>query len=216
MLQTGHPTADVPMLPPRKARIYRAAMELFSAHGDPQANVSELAAIAGVSRSTIYNNIGELDTLFAAVSSHVISEMSERLALALRAVAAPEERLALSIRMFIRRSHEEPHWGRFMMRYALSTPSFEALLIGLPLNDVMLGMESGRFTFRPEQLAATLAMIGGTVLTSMRMVQEGHRTWREAGSDTAELVLRALGIPSTAAQQIGAADLPPLPPLGDE
>lgn len=208
--------ADGPALNPRKARIYKAAVELFSERGDPQANVSELAAIAGVSRSTIYNNIGELDTLFAAVAGHVTSEMSERLMLAVNRTTGPEERLALSIRLYIRRSHEEPHWGRFMMRYALSTPTFEALLIGLPLNDVVLGMERGRYTLQPEQLPAVMAMVGGTVLTSMRMVQEGYRTWREAGSDAAELVLRSLGIPPDVAQQIAATDLPPLPPLGDD
>ncbi|HEY1102456.1 MAG TPA: TetR/AcrR family transcriptional regulator [Burkholderiaceae bacterium] len=213
---SGDPPAEGPALNPRKARIYKAAMELFSERGDPQANVSELAAIAGVSRSTIYNNIGELETLFSAVSSHVTTEMSERLSQAVRKAPEPEERLALSIRMYIRRSHEEPHWGRFMMRYALSTSSFEALLIGLPLNDVVLGMERGRYSFQPEQLPAVLAMVGGTVLTSMRMVQEGYRTWREAGSDAAELVLRSLGIPGPVAQSISVMDLPALPGLGDE
>lgn len=198
---------------PRKARIYRAAMRLFSEHGDPQANVSELAMIAGVARGTIYNNIGDLDTLFADVSSHVITEMGERLALGLEGITEPERRLALSIRWFIRRSHEELYWGKFMMRYALSTPSFEALLIGLPLHDVVLGLEAGLYAFRTEQLASVMAMVGGTVLSAMRLVQEGHKTWRDAGTDAAELVLRAIGLSAAQAQAISTAELPPLPKL---
>ncbi len=205
--------AETVALNPRKARIYRAAMQVFSEHGDPELNVSELAAIAGVARGTIYNNIGDLRTLFTDVSAHVIAEMGVRLGLALSGVTAPERRLAMSMRAFIRRSHEEPYWGKFMMRYALSTPSFEALLIGLPLNDVVLGLEAERYTFRSEQLPSVLAMVGGTVLSAMRMVQEGHKTWRDAGTDAAEFVLRAMGVPAAEAQNISAADLPPLPVL---
>lgn len=213
MTTTSSQVPETAALNPRKARIYKAAMQLFSEHGDPEANVSELASIAGVARGTIYNNIGDLSTLFADVSGHVIAEMGARLALALDGVAEPERRLAMAIRVFIRRSHEEPYWGKFMMRYALSNPSFEALLIGLPLHDVVHGLEGGRYTFRPEQLASVLAMVGGTVLSAMRMVQEGHKTWRDAGTDAAELVLRAMGVPASEAQAIAAAELPVLPVL---
>lgn len=213
MTTTSSQVPETAALNPRKARIYKAAMQLFSEHGDPEANVSELATIAGVARGTIYNNIGDLGTLFADVSGHVIAEMGARLALALDGVAEPERRLAMAIRVFIRRSHEEPYWGKFMMRYALSNPSFEALLIGLPLHDVVHGLEGGRYTFRPEQLASVLAMVGGTVLSAMRMVQEGHKTWRDAGTDAAELVLRAMGVPASEAQAIAAAELPVLPVL---
>lgn len=213
MTNSATSPVEAPVLNPRKARIYKAAMQLFSEHGDPEANVSELATIAGVARGTIYNNIGDLGTLFADVSGHVIAEMGARLALALDGVAEPERRLAMAIRVFIRRSHEEPYWGKFMMRYALSNPSFEALLIGLPLHDVVHGLEGGRYTFRPEQLASVLAMVGGTVLSAMRMVQEGHKTWRDAGSDAAELVLHAMGLTATEAQAIAAAELPMLPAL---
>ncbi len=213
MTTTSSRVPETAALNPRKARIYKAAMQLFSEHGDPEANVSELASIAGVARGTIYNNIGDLGTLFADVSGHVTAEMGTRLALALDRVAEPERRLAMAIRVFIRRSHEEPYWGKFMMRYALSNPSFEALLIGLPLHDVVHGLEAGRYTFRPEQLASVLAMVGGTVLSAMRMVQEGHKTWRDAGTDAAELVLRAMGVPASEAQAIAAAELPVLPLL---
>lgn len=213
MTATRLPLSESAALNPRKARIYRAAMQLFSEHGDPEVNVSELASIAGVARGTIYNNIGDLNTLFTDVSGHVIAEMGTRLGLALNGITEPERRLAMAIRVFIRRSHEEPYWGKFMMRYALSNPSFEALLIGLPLHDVVLGLDAGRYTFRSEQLASVLAMVGGTVLSAMRMVQEGHKTWRDAGSDAAELVLRAMGLPATEAQTIAAAELPLLPAL---
>jgi hypothetical protein len=45
----------------------------------------------------------------------------------------------------------------------------------------------------------------------MWMVIEGHQTWREAGSSTAELLLRALGIEAAEAQEICTTELPRLP-----
>ena len=45
----------------------------------------------------------------------------------------------------------------------------------------------------------------------MWMVLEGHQTWREAGSSTAELVLRALGIDAEEAHRIATDPLPVLP-----
>jgi hypothetical protein len=44
----------------------------------------------------------------------------------------------------------------------------------------------------------------------MHAVLAGQRTWREAGSDASELLLRALGIPPTEARDIARAELPPL------
>jgi hypothetical protein len=44
----------------------------------------------------------------------------------------------------------------------------------------------------------------------MWMVLEGHQTWREAGSSTAELVLRAMGIEPTEAREISMTELPRL------
>ena len=40
------------------------------------------------------------------------------------------------------------------------------------------------------------------------MVIDGHQGWREAGTDAAELVLRALGVKESEAQAIAKAPLP--------
>ena len=73
-------------------------------------------------------------------------------------------------------------------------------------------MQQGRFQFRPEQLPAALGMAAGSVLSSMLLVREGLRTWRDAGADCAELLLRALGVPADEARQLAVSELPPLLP----
>jgi hypothetical protein len=45
----------------------------------------------------------------------------------------------------------------------------------------------------------------------MFLVLEGHRGWRDAATDTAELVLRALGIPGDEAVKLATQELPALP-----
>jgi hypothetical protein len=53
-------------------------------------------------------------------------------------------------------------------------------------------------------------MVLGATVSAMWMVLEGHQTWREAGSSTAELVLRAMGIEADEARAIAMAELPRL------
>jgi len=49
------------------------------------------------------------------------------------------------------------------------------------------------------------------VLGAIYLVREGLRTWRDAGSDCAELVLRALGLSEEQARALATAELLPLP-----
>ena len=60
-------------------RIYEAAVRLFAQRGTTHANVSELAHAAGVARGTIYNNVGNLDSLFEEVAAALADEMHARI-----------------------------------------------------------------------------------------------------------------------------------------
>jgi len=62
------------------------------------------------------------------------------------------------------------------------------------MSDLKIGVEIKRFNLRPEQLEAAVGMVSGGVLAAISLVLEGHRTWRDAGTDVAELSLRALGL----------------------
>ena len=196
---------------PALKRIHRAALGLFAEKGAVQVNVSELAQAADVARGTIYNNLNSTDLLFEQVASQLEAEMHQRIAKSFATVADPAQRMANGIRFFIRRAHEEPDWGRFFVRFAFSSLALRSLWTGQPALDLQAGLEQRRYTFPPEQLASALAMASGSVLAAMVLVQEGHKTWREAGSDTAELVLKALGIASAEARSLSLVHLPLLP-----
>ena len=107
-------------LPPAQARIYDAAMRIFAEHGSTHASVTEIAQAAGLARGTIYNNIANLDSLFEEVATTLGDEMHERIGLSFQASDDPALRLARGVRFFVRRAHEEPHWGRFIVRFAFA------------------------------------------------------------------------------------------------
>lgn len=198
-------------LNPAQRRIHKAAMRLFAEKGVTQLNISDLAQEAGVARGTIYNNVETMERLFEQVASQLSMEMHQRISKSFVGLDDPAERLANGIRFFIRRTHEEPQWGAFLNRFALSNASLREMFYSQATADLLTGFRSERYRFRQEQLATVISLIAGATLGSMFLVIEGIKTWRDAGSETAELVLRALGIPEEEARKLATTELPPLP-----
>ena len=196
-----------------QVRIYEAAVRLFAQRGTTHANVSELAQAAGVARGTIYNNVGNLDSLFEEVAAALAGEMHARVDSSFQTLSDPAHRLARGIGLFVRRAHDEPDWGRFIVRFAHTTALLRSMLSGEPARDLKDGLESGRYLFRKEQMSSVVAFVASTTLSAMWLVLDGEKTWREAGADAAELVLRSVGVPVEEARALAASDLPLLPEL---
>ncbi|QCP52488.1 TetR/AcrR family transcriptional regulator [Trinickia violacea] len=193
------------------SRIHRAAFELFAQKGETQVSISELAQAAGIARGTVYNNVPSPETLFETVAAQMAEEMHGRILASFLDITDPAQRLANGIRYFIRRAHEEPQWGRFLSRFAFSHDLLQGMWTGPVMRDVIGGLEQHRYDFRADQMHSAIALIAGAVLASIVVVLDGHRTWRDAGSDTAELVLRGLGVEAAAARRYATTELPPLP-----
>ena len=200
-------------LNPTQRRIHQAAFRLFAEKGTSQVNILDLAQEAGVARGTIYSNIESMESLFEAVASQLAKEMHERVNKSFNSLSDPAQRLANGIRLFIRRAHEDSHWGAFIHKFAMSNASLREMFSSQATTDLLSGLSTGRYLFQQEQLLSVLTLISSSVLGSIFLVLEGHRTWRESGSDTAELVLRALGVPLEEAKALAAVELPALPPI---
>ncbi len=200
---------------PAQARIYEAAMRLFAQRGTTHANVSELAQAAGLARGTIYNNVSNPDLLFEDVATALSNEMHARILVSFEGIDDPAHRLACGMRFFIRRAHEEPQWGHFIARFGLTTSSLHAMLSGPPVRDLQDGLQQGRYSFRAEQMQSVIALVGATTLAAMFLVLNGDKTWREAGSDAAEFMLRSIGVAPQEARALATTDLPPLPEMAN-
>jgi AcrR family transcriptional regulator len=191
-------------------RIHGAALRLFAERGSTEVSVSALAEAAGVARGTVYNNLGSTEDLLHRVAAQLAADMHRRVAASYRGAEDAGERLAIGVRLYVRRAHEEPDWGRFLLKFGMGTDALRDIWMGPPVQDLELGLARGRYRFRAEQLAGAMGLVAGTTLTAILLVLQGHRTWREAGADAAELVLRALGVPPEEALRLATMPLPDL------
>jgi len=194
-------------------RIHAAALRLFAERDVTHISVSDLAAEAGVARSTIYNNLGDSAPLFDEVAAQLIHEMGARLSEVLEPLDDVALRLAFGVRLYLRRAYEEPLWGRFMNRFALSSAPLYALLASDVTRHLVEGIERGRYKLGSGQVPAAVVTIAGSVVAAMQLILEGHQTWRALGSETAELLLVAFGISQAEAKELANRPLPVLPVL---
>ncbi|MEZ5675972.1 MAG: hypothetical protein R3D81_12335 [Thalassovita sp.] len=68
-----------------------------------------------------------------------------------------------------------------------------------------------RFDFREDQVKSITALGGGAVMGATSQILIGLATWRKSGADTAELFLRAVGIPPDEAHTLSTQHFEPLP-----
>jgi AcrR family transcriptional regulator len=198
------------MTTPTDQRISEAAFRLFVEKGTTQLTVSELAQAANVARGTLYRNIGSMADLFDRVVGVFSADLHQRVSASFDGIDDPAARLATGLRLWIRYAYENPTIGRFAVRFGLSEESLRAVMTGPPMRDINAGVAAGRYDLGSLSVDSIASMVLGATVSAMWMVLEGHQTWREAGSSTAELVLRAMGIEADEARAIAMAELPRL------
>lgn len=192
-------------------RILNAAMRLFAERGGTQIAVSDLARAAGLSRGTIYNNLADVTGIYDAACDMMAAELIEAFTYRLSGLSDPAQKLAGAVALCLRRVHEEPHWGRFIARYAMGEPRLGEAWHRVTADALRAGLAAGRFDFAPDQVASITAASGGATFGAMTLVLNGHRTWRQVAADTAELVLRSVGLTRAEARALATAELDPLP-----
>ena len=185
-------------------------MRLFTEKGAADVTVSESAMRAGVARGTLYRNFESAGTLFEQLVADFSEEMHERVTRTFHGIDDPAVRLAAGVRLWVRDAHDDPMMGRFAVRFALTEQPLRAVITGPPMRDVSAGIAAGRYPVDASTTPSIASLVIGATVSAMWMVLEGYQTWRDAGSSTAELVLRALGIEAVEAQIISTAELPSL------
>ena len=198
------------MTTPTDQRISEAAFRLFVEKGTTQLTVSELAQAANVARGTLYRNVGSMNDLFDRVVAEVSVDLHQRVSESFAGIDDPAARLATGLRLWVRYAYENPTFGRFAVRFGLSEESLRAVMAGPPMRDINAGVAGGRYDLGSVSVDSIASMVLGATVSAMWVVLEGHQTWREAGSSTAELVLRAMGIQAAEAREIAMAELPRL------
>jgi len=191
-------------------RIAAAAIKLFAERGSADVTMSDLAAEAGVARGTLYRNVESVERLYEQVRADLAAEVHAKNVQVLDAagVLDPPLRLATATRLLVRLAHDNPPFGRFIVRFGLADETLREILAGPPMEDVAAGIAADRYAIGTGMELSVASMLMGTVIGAMWMVLDGHQAWREAGSGAAELALRALGVPGEEARELANAPLP--------
>ena len=183
-------------------RLYSAALKIFAEKRNKGVSVSELAREANVARSTIYNLIPDMDTLFSEVANQVTEQFNQKLMALLDGVEDPAIQLTYALAFPLEEFHNDPQVGRFVTEFALRESQLKKYWFGVPEKALMSGIESGRFVISKSEVTVFRAQMAGGLLSTMLLIQDGQVGWREAAHNFAMLQLRALGMSDAEARTI--------------
>jgi AcrR family transcriptional regulator len=189
-----------------RARLKEAAVHVFGRLGRA-ASINDIVQAAGISRPSFYNYYPGVDALFESVSAELLSDMIVRVDRTLDAFPDPAARIAIGIRQFCKRAHEDPDWANFLLNFALLDPAITDQAQSTLLRDIAAGARSGRFTLREDQVPAAFGMIVGGTLAAMMVVRRGIDGYLSVGRQTAAVSLRMLGLDAAEADALAQIPL---------
>ena len=177
-----------------RAVLLNAAMTVFARLGSDAASIDDIIHEAAVARGTFYNYFASLEELLVALATQLSDELLARIGL-VRQLPDPADRMACSIRSYIRRATADPTWGWVIVRIALVAAPLGTTMRGFLTADIEDGIAARRFRVPSVQVAADIVL--GSAMMAMRSVLRG-----EAGNGHAEAVacgvLTAFGVADAA------------------
>jgi AcrR family transcriptional regulator len=210
---TAQPSDSQPLTRGHKTRertrrsLVDAALRLVARKEVGEIALFEVASEAEVSNGTIYNYFRTRDEVLEAVGIALADEFSDVISSLSRDVHSGAQRLAIGVRMFIRRAAEDHQWTNALLRIIHFDRPTHSRLADYVLADLREGLHEGIFSFADEGIARDLVMSGTT--GAMRAVIEG-RAIAEHDTQVAEMLLRALGASPARARKIANLPLPAL------
>ncbi len=191
-------------------QIYEAAFRLFSRRGTAEVTLSELADEAQVSRGTLYRKFGTVEAIYAQVVEHLATTTMAGFDNELKAagIVDPVMKMATAMRLAIRIGHSDLPLAQFIIRFGLADTSIRNLLTVIPVEIIGEGVASGAFRLDAASVHSAALMNAALAISGISLVLDGHKGWREAGSDSALFLLRALGVKEDQATRAANAPLP--------
>jgi TetR/AcrR family fatty acid metabolism transcriptional regulator len=187
----------------RRDQVIDVARRLFGERGTTEVSMDEIAAEAGVARSTIYVYFSNRDELLRACLTRMHDQLLKAIAEAWESSAAPMDRLQILLTGVFEQLDDSPAF----LRLALSTqesPSrdgaavgSELALIGLNVAGMLSeliedGIAAG--TFRPVDSDLAVTLIGQQLYGAMsvRAAEPLPRPRQEVAAEICDFLLRGL------------------------
>ena len=190
-----------------RAQLVAAAIQVFSARGLAAATVQEIAAVTGMTTSTVYNHFATKEEIVRQVALWLAEKLCERITFSQEGVKDGAERMAIGTRRYIWLAEQSPAWALLLLDVAMAAPQLVEYVQQFALADIRLGVKQKRFRIESEIAAQNLG--NGTVMQAMACVARGLAPPGHA-SAVAATVLRGLGMPFDEASEVAHRPLPPL------
>lgn len=182
-----------------------AAVRLFARKDVGEIALLDVATEAEVASGTIYNYFRSRDEVVEAVALALANEFSETIALQSESIQSGVRRLAIGVRMFIRRAIADPDWASAVIRVVHFDQAMRSNIASYVLADLRAGKEEGALHYSDQGIA--LDLLVSCTLGAMRSAVEG-RSIDEHDVLVAEMVLKALGATPAKARKLARQELP--------
>ncbi|MEN0061322.1 MAG: TetR/AcrR family transcriptional regulator [Myxococcota bacterium] len=195
-----------------RGRLLQAGFILVANRGIDAVSIQEITDAADVAFGTFYNHFPSKEAIYDAIVDEFLEDFGNALDEIGADISDPPEVVALSIRHTLRRSEQDPDWGRLLLREGFSLASMARGLGPRLKRDIEQGLAAGRFATADPSLAVLSA--GGTVLAAIAAQLHAPRLAKlDMETDhlperTASAVLRALGVPKAEADNLAQLPLP--------
>ncbi|MGP3690451.1 TetR/AcrR family transcriptional regulator [Streptomyces sp. IBSNAI002] len=184
-----------------------AARQILAERGDTEVSIQVIAERADVGFGTFYNHFETKEALFDAAVADALEEYGQLLDSATGQIDDPAATVAANVRLTLQLAASHPEITGILRFRGLQHVHSGTGLGPRALRDLEVGKASGRFRIADARVA--LSAVGGAVLGMVQLRATADLN-DAAGEQTAEMVLRMLGLDADEAHALATQPLPPL------
>lgn len=160
------------------------------------ASIDDVIRHADVARGTFYKYFASMEEAIGELALYLADENTASILPVYDCLEQPAMRTATGFQLFLIRALLQPRWAGFIARLGLLRGN--SLFISKVHSDIELGMSTGAYRLSSMQMAGDFLM-GAKTEAMLRIIESGGSLDYVCG--TAELVLRAFGVPLEEAGQ---------------
>jgi AcrR family transcriptional regulator len=193
-----------------RQKLIDAARTFLASDTHSTASIQDITDAADVGFGSFYNHFSSKAELFEAAVAEVLEQLGQLLDGLSSGVDDPAVAFAQSVRLTVRLAVARPETAQVLVRHGMAYIDAEAGLAPRALRDIEAGIAAGRFQVGNPRLA--LATTAGALLAVLHVSLADPDSVTDATCDeTAEQLLRMLGVPLGEARQLATGPLPDVP-----
>lgn len=214
-MESRSPSARVQRRQQRtRAQLVRAAAAVIAESGVGGLRLREVTDTADVGFGSFYNYFASKEELVEAVAEELMATLAATLGAHVEALTDPVEAASAAHRWFVRNALEHPAAARLVVNLDQADVRFQERILPFGHRLLAAGVEQGCFLPPPSPSTTVRYVVGATVAVT-RAVLDG-RSGAQAESETAEVLLHALGVSADRAREVAYRPLPSVPHASEQ